>query len=175
MSIALRTWRSYGGIVEKSELTHLDSDGNLRMVDVGGKEVSQREAVAAARVRVSPQTARLILDQALPKGDVVTVARVAGILAAKQTPQLIPLTHPLLLTYIDVEIGVDDDGTVSVRATVRCEGKTGVEIEAMTACSVAALTVYDMCKSADKGITIEEIRLEHKSGGKSGVYRRDQG
>jgi cyclic pyranopterin phosphate synthase len=160
--------------VEKSDLTHLDADGNLRMVDVGAKEPSRREAIATARVRMSAETARLVLDRALPKGDVVAVARVAGILAAKQTPHLIPLTHPLLLTFIDVEIDVDENGIVSIRATVRCEGKTGVEIEAMTACSIAALTVYDMCKSADKGISIEEVRLEEKSGGKSGHYRRDQ-
>ncbi|MGA7615511.1 MAG: cyclic pyranopterin monophosphate synthase MoaC [Thermoanaerobaculia bacterium] len=158
---------------QPAELSHLDADGNLSMVDVGAKPVSRREAVASARVRLSRETIELLQRKALPKGDVLAVAKVAGILAAKRTPSLIPLTHLLPLDSIDVSFAVDDAaGVIAVEATVRCEARTGVEIEAMTACSVAALTIYDMCKSVEKGIVIERIQLERKSGGKSGEYRR---
>ena len=156
---------------EMRSLSHVDVDGAISMVDVGTKQPSRREAVALARIRMTDATLQLLREQALPKGDVLTTAKVAGILAAKQTPMLIPLTHPLALSYIDVAFTIDDSANaIDVRATVRCEGKTGVEIEAMTACSIAALTVYDMCKSAEKGIVIESIRLVSKSGGKSGDY-----
>jgi cyclic pyranopterin monophosphate synthase len=159
---------------EEKQLSHLDTKGELRMVDVGDKSVSRREAVASARVRMSVETLQLVRDRALPKGDVISVARIAGIMAAKRTSGLIPLTHPLPLNFIDVEIeAADDPPSLRIVATVRCEAKTGAEIEAMTACSIAALTIYDMCKSAEQGMVIESIRLEKKSGGKSGEYVRD--
>jgi cyclic pyranopterin monophosphate synthase len=154
-------------------LTHVDSAGGVSMVDVGAKAASRREAGASARVRMSPATLRLVSERALPKGDVLTTAKIAGIFAAKQTSALIPLTHPLALSHVDVQFEVGSDEIV-VRSTVRCEGKTGVEIEAMTACAIAALTIYDMCKSAEKGITITQLRLEHKSGGKSGLWKREE-
>ena len=156
-----------------SELSHLDPEGRAAMVDVGGKAPTQREAVATGRVRMSDATLALVERAALPKGDVLATARVAGILAAKATPSLVPLTHPLTLTFIGIDLAVDRDlPGITVTATVRCEGKTGVEIEAMTACAVAALTIYDMCKSAEKGIVIESISLESKSGGKGGEWHR---
>jgi len=143
------------------------------MVDVGAKGSTRREATAEAVVRMSPDTLRLALAGDLPKGDVFTTAKIAGILAAKKTPDLVPLTHPLAISHVDVAFdAAADGGTIRIEATVRCEGKTGVEIEAMTACAVAALTVYDMCKSAEKGIAIESIRLVRKSGGKSGTWER---
>jgi len=154
-----------------ADLSHVAADGSIAMVDVGAKQVTAREAVAEALVRMSPATARLLARKALPKGDVLVTAKVAGILAAKQTSSLIPLTHPIPLDYADVEFDVKvRAGTVGIRATVRCSGRTGVEIEAMTACAVAALTIYDMCKSAEKGIVVESIRLRRKSGGKSGTW-----
>ena len=156
-----------------NELSHLDPEGRAAMVDVGGKTPTQREAVATGRVRMSAATLALVERTALPKGDVLATARVAGILAAKATPSLVPLTHPLTLTFIGIDLAVDRDlPGITVTATVRCEGKTGVEIEAMTACAVAALTIYDMCKSAEKGIVIESIALERKSGGKGGEWHR---
>jgi cyclic pyranopterin phosphate synthase len=156
-----------------AELSHVAPDGSIAMVDVGAKQVTAREAVAEALVRMSPVTARLLARKALPKGDVLATAKVAGILAAKQTSSLIPLTHPIPLDFADVDFDVKvRAGTVGIRATVRCSGRTGVEIEAMTACAVAALTIYDMCKSAEKGIVVESIRLLRKSGGKSGTWVR---
>ena len=154
-------------------LTHLDDAGEVRMVDVGTKDVTEREAIASAIVRMSAATLDMVVANAIPKGNVFTTARVAGILAAKQTSNLIPLTHPLSLTFIDVDFTADrESGVVKVEATVRCQGRTGVEIEAMTACSIAALTIYDMCKGVEKGIVIERVSLERKSGGKSGTYER---
>lgn len=154
-------------------LSHLDEQGGLSMVDVGAKDVTRREATASCSVRMSAETMELVVAQALPKGDVLTTARVAGILAAKQTSSLIPLTHPLAISHVDIRFEVKrEEGTLGISSTVRCEGKTGVEIEAMTACAIAALTVYDMCKSAEHGIEITGLRLERKSGGKSGVYER---
>jgi cyclic pyranopterin phosphate synthase len=154
--------------------SHLDAGGAVSMVDVGAKAVTRREAVAEATVRMSAATIAALAAQALPKGDVLTTAKVAGILAAKQTPSLIPLTHPLAIDRIDITFDVDaEGGTIVVRATVRCEGKTGVEIEAMTACAIAALTIYDMCKSAEKGIVIDGLRLVSKSGGTSGEWERE--
>jgi cyclic pyranopterin phosphate synthase len=143
------------------------------MVDVGAKQVTSREAVASATVRMTRATLDLLVAGALPKGDVLATAKIAGILGAKQTSALIPLTHPLSLTFVDVDFRIDADaGTIEVVSTVRCEGRTGVEIEAMTACSIASLTIYDMCKSAEHGITIERVQLVRKSGGKSGDYHR---
>lgn len=157
----------------KADLSHVRDDGEITMVDVGAKPVTEREAIAEAVVRMKPSTARLLARKALPKGDVLATAKVAGILAAKNTSSMIPLTHPLALNYIDLAFHVAQRrGEVQIRATVRCSGRTGVEIEAMTACSVAALTIYDMCKSAEHGITIAEVRLLRKSGGKSGTFER---
>lgn len=156
-----------------SRLTHLDDDGNLSMVDVGAKDVTTREARAAARVRMSPRTFEQLRKQALPKGDALAAARVAGILGAKQTSQLIPLTHPLSLTFIEIQFDlIPEESSIEIVSTVRCDGKTGVEIEAMMACSIAALTIYDMCKSMDREMTIENVRLLSKSGGKSGTFER---
>jgi cyclic pyranopterin phosphate synthase len=155
------------------DFSHLDETGGISMVHVGAKKVTQREAVATATVRMTPATLQKLVERALPKGDVLTTAKVAGVLAAKQTPTLIPLAHPLALESVDVIFDIDAaGGTIEVHAIVRCEGKTGVEMEAMTACAVAALTIYDMCKSAEKGITIDGLQLMRKSGGKSGTWER---
>jgi cyclic pyranopterin phosphate synthase len=152
-------------------LTHFDAAGNARMVDVGDKEITRRSATASARVSMLPETATLIREGRASKGDVLGVARVAGIMAAKKTHELIPMCHPLLLTKVDVTFELRDDG-VKISATVENRGQTGVEMEALTAASVAALTIYDMVKSVDRAMTIETIRLEHKSGGKSGDFNR---
>jgi cyclic pyranopterin phosphate synthase len=154
------------------EFSHLDDTGGISMVDVGGKGVTVREAVAVATVRMQPETLTKLVERALPKGDVLTTAKVAGVLAAKQTPNLIPLAHPINISSVDITFDLDRAGTIEVRAIVRCEAKTGVEMEAMTACAVAALTIYDMCKSAEKGISIESLQLVRKSGGKSGLWER---
>jgi cyclic pyranopterin monophosphate synthase len=155
------------------DFSHLDETGGISMVHVGAKKVTQREAAAAATVRMTPATLQKLIDRALPKGDVLTTAKIAGVLAAKQTPSLIPLAHPLALESVDVTFDIDAAaGTIEVRSIVRCEGKTGVEMEAMTACAVAALTIYDMCKSAEKGIVIDALQLVRKSGGKSGTWER---
>lgn len=155
------------------DFSHLDETGGISMVNVGSKKTTQREAVAVATVRMKPATLAKLIDQALPKGDVLTTAKVAGILAAKQTPSLIPLTHSIPIDSVDITFDFDKKaGAVEVRSIVRCEGKTGVEMEAMTACAVAALTIYDMCKSVEKGISIESLQLVRKSGGKSGLWER---
>lgn len=155
------------------DFSHLDETGGISMVNVGAKRSSSREAVAAATVRMKPATLAKLVERALPKGDVLTTAKVAGVLAAKQTPTLIPLAHPLAIESVDITFDLDPEGgAIEVRAIVRCEGKTGVEMEAMTACAVAALTIYDMCKSAEKGITIDGLQLVRKSGGKSGLWER---
>jgi cyclic pyranopterin phosphate synthase len=144
------------------------------MVDVGSKAATEREAVAAARIVMQPETLRLIVTGALPMGDVLAVARVAGIAAAKETSRLIPLCHPLLLTHVAVDFQPNvAAGTVDVEATVRLEGRTGAEMEALTAATIAALTVYDMCKAVDRAMEITAVRLLRKSGGKSGVWVRD--
>ncbi|HUB76013.1 MAG TPA: cyclic pyranopterin monophosphate synthase MoaC [Solirubrobacteraceae bacterium] len=158
-----------------SELTHLDADGNARMVDVGAKPVGERRAVARARVRMAPATARAVAAGDGPKGEVLGTARLAGIQAAKQAGQLIPLAHPIELTFADVSASVDADaGVVELRSEVRTVGRTGVEIEAMTACAVAALTVYDMVKGLERGVAIEQVVLLEKSGGRHD-YRREDG
>ena len=155
------------------DFSHLDETGGISMVHVGAKKVTQREAVAAATVRMSPGTLKKLVDRGLPKGDVLTTAKVAGVLAAKQTPTLIPLAHPIGIDSVDITFDLDPEaGTIEVRSIVRCEAKTGVEMEAMTACAVAALTIYDMCKSAEKGIVIDGLQLVRKSGGKSGLWER---
>ncbi len=155
------------------DFSHLDETGGISMVDVGAKRATKREAVAVATVRMSPLTLTKLVERALPKGDVLTTAKVAGVLAAKQTPALIPLTHTVGVDSVDITFDLDQHaGTIEIRAIVRCDGKTGVEMEAMTACAVAALTIYDMCKSAEKGISIESLQLVRKSGGKSGTWER---
>ena len=155
------------------DFSHLDETGGISMVDVGSKETTSREAVASATVRMSKETLKKLIDRALPKGDVLNTAKVAGVLGAKQTPALIPLTHTVAINSVDITFDLDPEGgTIEIRAIVRCDGKTGVEIEAMTACSIAALTIYDMCKSAEKGIIIENVQLVRKSGGKSGLWER---
>lgn len=157
-----------------SKLTHFGEGGEARMVDVGGKDATKREAIAGARVRLSPEAYAHVKDGTARKGDVLGVARLAGIMAAKKTPDLIPLCHPLMLSKVEVEFDLDDAAhAVDIRATVSLTGKTGVEMEAMTAASVAALTIYDMVKAVDKSITIETVRLLHKSGGKSGTFEAD--
>ncbi len=154
-----------------SKLTHLDDAGRARMVDVGGKDETERVAVASGVVRMDKKTLDLILSGTAPKGDVLAAARIAGIMAAKRTPDLIPLCHPLALSSVEVALSCDrEHSAIEITATCRITGRTGVEMEALTAVSVAALTIYDMCKSADRGMTIGEIKLIHKSGGKSGIY-----
>jgi cyclic pyranopterin phosphate synthase len=157
-----------------SHLTHFDDAGASRMVDVGGKPETHRLARASARIRMLPATLTLIRDRKLSKGDVLEVARLAGILAAKKTADLIPLCHPLPLTSVEVTFSFDGDSVLGIEATARVFGRTGVEMEALTAVTLAALTVYDMCKSADRSMTVERVRLEAKSGGKSGDFRRDE-
>jgi cyclic pyranopterin phosphate synthase len=154
-------------------LTHLDEHGDARMVDVGGKPVTERRAVARAVVRMTPETARIVAAGDAPKGDVLGVARIAGIMAAKQTGELIPLCHPMGLDHVDVDGVVDvDAGTITITASASVTARTGVEMEAMTAASVAALTVYDMVKGVERGVAIEEVVLLEKSGGASGTWRR---
>ena len=152
-------------------LTHLDSQGRANMVDVTAKAVTAREAVAEARVRMLPQTLQMIQQGGHPKGDVFAVARIAGIQAAKRTHELIPLCHPLLLTSVKVELQAEGDSCVRIEARCRLAGQTGVEMEALTAASIAALTLYDMCKAVDKGMVIETVRLLEKLGGKSGHWQ----
>jgi cyclic pyranopterin phosphate synthase len=157
-------------------LSHLDEQGHARMVDVGGKPDSDRVAVAKGEVHMRLETLRLIAEGGMPKGDVLGVARVAGIMAAKRVPELIPLCHTLLLTQVSVDLSLDEEKPcVEIAATVRTRGKTGVEMEALTAVSVAALTIYDMAKAVEKSMRIENVRLVRKSGGKSGELVLEQG
>jgi len=157
-----------------SGLSHLDAAGRARMVDVGDKPDTRREARAEAYVRMSAQTLRLIETGGHSKGDVLTVARIAGIQAAKRCADLVPLCHPLVLTGIDVDIAPEpQSGRVRIETRCRVTGPTGVEMEALTAASVAALTIYDMCKAVDRGMVIEGVRLLHKSGGRSGEWHAD--
>ena len=157
-----------------AKLSHFDDEGASRMVDVGDKDITDRTARASGSVRMAAQTLTLLQSQQLPKGNVVEIARVAGIMAAKRTSELIPLCHPIPLNSVAVDIRFADQRTVAIEATVKTRSRTGVEMEALTAVSVAALTIYDMCKSVDKAITLDAIRLEEKSGGRSGHYLRDQ-
>jgi len=157
-----------------AEFTHFDSSGNARMVDVSDKGESERVAVAKGSILMSPDTQRMIEEGGAKKGDVLAVAQLAGIMGAKRTPDLIPLCHPLALTKVEVELELAKDrAAVDITATCKLKGRTGVEMEALTAVSVAALTVYDMCKAVDKGMRITDIRLVHKSGGRSGAYHAD--
>lgn len=156
------------------DFTHFDSQGRARMVDVGAKDITEREAKARGAVFMAPETLQLIKTGGIKKGDVLAVAQVAGIMGAKRTFELIPMCHPLLLTGIDLEFRYDDQrSAIEIESRVRCQGKTGVEMEALTAVSAAALTIYDMCKAVDRAMIIGEIRLVEKSGGKSGVFFRE--
>lgn len=154
-----------------TKLSHLDEYGRVRMVDTGTKEITSRRAIASARVLMSNETVSALREHRTPKGDPLEAARLAGIMAAKRTSDLIPLCHPLPLTHVDIHATVQDDG-VSLEAEVSTNAQTGVEMEALTAVSVAALTIYDMCKALEKGMTITDVRLERKTGGKSGDYQR---
>lgn len=153
---------------------HFDESGHAIMVDVSAKQPTMRTAIAAAEVRLSPMLLAAIRDGAVTKGDVLGVARLAGIMAAKRTPDLIPLSHPLAIHNVSVDFELNEpSGLITIRCTVRAYERTGVEMEAMTGASLAALTIYDMCKGSDKSISIGEIRLLFKEGGKSGIFRRD--
>ena len=154
-------------------LTHLDNQGRAHMVDVTDKAVTAREAVAEARIRMLPQTLQMIEQGGHPKGDVFAVARIAGIQAAKKTSDLIPLCHPLMLTSVKVELAAQGNDAVLIVARCKLSGQTGVEMEALTAASVAALTIYDMCKAVDRGMTIDSVRVLEKLGGKSGHFQAD--
>jgi cyclic pyranopterin monophosphate synthase len=158
-------------MMPENNLTHLDSEGHARMVDVSDKPETDRVAVAKGRVLLSPSTVGLLRDGKVPKGDVLAAARIAGIMAAKKTADLIPLCHPLPVTQASVDLAITDEG-VEIEASVSVTGKTGVEMEALTAVAVAALTVYDMVKAVDRSAVITDIRLEKKSGGKSGDFKR---
>lgn len=168
-------WHSYS--MEK--LTHFNPDGRARMVDVSEKDVTHRVAVAQGRIRMKPETLKLIQEGKMKKGDVLAVAQVAGIMGAKRTSELIPMCHPLFISGVDIEFKEnpepDNDGLVSIyaEASVKTSGQTGVEMEALTAVSTTLLTIYDMCKAVDKGMTFENIGLVYKAGGKSGEYRRN--
>ena len=157
-----------------TRLTHFDAEGNARMVDVSDKAETERVAVARGAVIMAPETLALIRAGNVKKGDVLSVAQLAGIMGAKKTPDLIPLCHPLALSSVKVELAIDEvQSAVTIEATCKLKGRTGVEMEALTAVSVAALTVYDMVKAVDKGMRITDIRLTHKSGGKSGTFEAE--
>ncbi len=157
--------------MSRRKLSHFDERGNAHMVDIAAKDVTERVAVARASVVMQATTLKLIKSKKAAKGDVLSVAQLAGIMAAKRTPELIPLCHPLSLSSVEVKLSLDPRrGTVDIEATCRLKGRTGVEMEALTAASVAALTVYDMCKSVDRGMVITDVRLVYKSGGKSGTF-----
>ena len=158
-----------------SDFTHFNEQGRAKMVDVGEKPLSQRTAVAAARVLVNENTFALIRSGGMKKGDVLTVAQIAGVMGAKRTPDLIPMCHPILMDGINLELSLDEEKlSVEIRATVSCGGKTGVEMEALTAVSTAALTVYDMCKAVQKDMVITDVRLVSKTGGVHGDYIREE-
>jgi cyclic pyranopterin phosphate synthase len=154
----------------EQHLSHLDERGAARMVDVSAKPITAREAIAEATISMQPSTLALIQRGGIPKGDVFAVARIAGIMAAKQTSTLIPMCHPLPISAVEVDVAPDGETRVRIRATVRTTSQTGVEMEALTAAGVAALTIYDMCKAADRGMAVEHVRLLEKRGGKSGEW-----
>lgn len=156
-------------------LTHLDETGAAHMVDVGKKEVTQRSAQAQAVLTMKPETLKMIVEGTMPKGDVFACARIAGIMAAKRTSDLIPMCHPLPIDGVEVAIRAISETEVRIVSTLRCTHKTGIEMEALTAASVAALTIYDMCKTVDRGMRIDQILLLHKAGGKSGTYEYEAG
>lgn len=154
--------------------THIDEQGRARMVDISGKAETERRAVAVGTVTLGPRAFGMLVDRAIPKGDVIAVARIAGIMAAKKVDELIPLCHPLPVESVEIDFEYDDRRhAVQITASVSVSGRTGVEMEALTAVSVAALTIYDMCKAVEKGMVIGSVRLEYKSGGKSGTWKRE--
>ena len=160
-------------MTKENELTHFNASGEAHMVDVGAKNVTVREAVAEGRIFMAPSTLQKIMEGSHKKGDVLGIARIAGIMGAKRTPDLVPLCHPILLTNVELELTPEPDkNAVYCKATVRCAGQTGVEMEGITAVQVALLVIYDMCKAVDRGMTMEGIGLLEKSGGKSGHWRR---
>jgi cyclic pyranopterin phosphate synthase len=169
-AVSTRSRRPKASRALKPALTHIDTKGAARMVDVGAKGITDRRAVARGLLRVSPATRALVRDGATPKGDVLAAARLAGIMAAKKTSELIPLTHPLPLTHAAVELTIEQDG-IAIEATVSTSAQTGVEMEALTAVSIAGLTLYDMLKSVERGARLTDVRLVEKTGGKSGTYR----
>ena len=161
--------------MSKPRLSHIDADGKAVMVDVSDKDITDRVATATGSVIMEPETLRLIEGGGVKKGDVLSVARLAGIMGAKKTPDLIPLCHPLALNSIDIELTIDTDrNAVDISATCRVKGRTGVEMEALTAVSIAALTIYDMCKAVDRSMRLTDIRLMEKSGGRSGDFRAEE-
>lgn len=160
--------------MEKNELTHVDSKGRIHMVNVSSKDETERIAVARGRITMSPSTCKMIVEGKVAKGNVLTTAQIAGIMAAKRTGELVPLCHPIPLTDVEVRFSVHTDtGTIDIEATAKCVGRTGVEMEALTAVSVAALTIYDMAKAVERTMVIGRIRLVRKSGGKSGTFVRE--
>lgn len=166
----MEVYLAHGGSME---LTHFDDEGKARMVDVSEKKPTQREAIAKGSVYMKPETIKLIKDRRISKGDVLGVARVAGIMAAKKTSEMIPMCHPLNITSVNIDFDVDEkNNKVDIKTTVRIVGQTGVEMEALTATSAAALTIYDMCKAVDKEMVISDIMLMEKRGGKSGEFKR---
>lgn len=160
---------------ENNDFTHFNDDGQARMVNVGEKNITKRTATAAARVQINPNTYKLIASGGVKKGDVLTVAQIAGIMGAKKTSSLIPMCHPILMDSVDLSLSLNESCCcVEIEATVSCTGRTGVEMEALTAAATAALTVYDMCKSVEKGMVITDLRLIKKTGGIHGDYERDE-
>lgn len=158
-----------------TDFTHFNDSGRAKMVDVGGKSVTERTAVAGGKVIVNPETFRLIKEGGMKKGDVLGTAQIAGIMAAKKTSDIIPMCHPLMLTGIDIDFNmVEETSTIEIKATVKCKGVTGVEMEALTAASAAALTIYDMCKAVQKDMIIDRICLLSKTGGKSGDIKQEE-
>ena len=159
-----------------TDLTHFDAGGQAHMVDVGAKDSTHRIAISSGSIRMQAETLRLILQGGHKKGDVLGIARIAGIMAAKKTSDLVPLCHPLALTRVTIDFTADEaDSSIRCEARVETRGQTGVEMEALCAVQVALLTIYDMCKAVDRGMSIEQVRLEHKSGGKSGTWQREGG
>ncbi len=157
------------------DFTHFNEQGRAKMVNVGEKDITERKATAGARVLVSRETFELIRTGGMKKGDVLTVAQIAGVLGAKQTPHIIPMCHPILINGVDLDLALDEERcSVEIKATISCSGRTGVEMEALTAASIAALTVYDMCKAVQKDIEITDIRLLEKSGGVHGDFHREE-
>lgn len=170
----MNSCKFYSSMSNKSELTHIDKDGKIKMVNIENKDITLRTAAARAVVKVGPAIAKLIHENSIKKGDVLTVAEVAGIFGAKKTSELIPLCHNIPLSDIKVTVFMDEKNEVIVQASIQCKGKTGVEMEALTAVTIAALTVYDMCKALSKEIVINDIHLVSKSGGQSGDYLHEE-
>ena len=156
------------------EFTHLDKDGRVKMVDVSEKDITQRKAIAGGEIIMKPSTLRMIKEGNIKKGAVLETARIAGVMGAKKTSELIPMCHPLLLSSIKVDFDIDFEDKIKIKAEVKNSGQTGVEMEALTAVNTAALTIYDMCKAVDRSMTINDLKLLYKSGGKSGTYERKE-